>query len=244
MGREQSERFAGEALALARDQEGGQPAGAGAFAGAGEDRVDVGFGSVGDPDLLAVQPVAIAVAPGLEGEGGDVGAGLWLGQSEAGCSLAGGDPGQPLGDQLGPARLQQREAAEALEREGGLGRSRAPRQTLADQAEVEGGKVQAPAFLGLGEEPRQQPLRGKGPQQRPVDRPLLVGGGERRQGLAGELARRRQQLSLLGIQVGVEGGGRSGRRVQAEPSTTATAISSIRAASSNSRVTPKRPLAG
>ena len=43
-------------------QKRGQAAGAGALGGAGEDRVDVGVGRVGDPDLLAGQAVAVAVA--------------------------------------------------------------------------------------------------------------------------------------------------------------------------------------
>ena len=44
---------------------------------------------------------------------------------------------------------------------GGLGRSRAAGETLADQAEVKGGDVGSPAVLGLGEEAPEQPVLGE-----------------------------------------------------------------------------------
>ena len=65
------------------------PLRAGRLAGAGEDDVEVGDAAVGDPGLLAVEDVAVAVARGGHVHVGDVGARARLRQREGGDRLAG-----------------------------------------------------------------------------------------------------------------------------------------------------------
>ena len=76
------------------DHEGGDAAGAGRFAGTGEDHVEIGNAAVGDESLLAIEHVVAALGPRRGRHGGDVGAGLGLGQREGGDGGALGDARQ------------------------------------------------------------------------------------------------------------------------------------------------------
>ena len=136
-GRDELDRLAGEAGRVARDPERGDPAGAGALRRAGEDRVDVGVRRVGDVDLLAGQPVALAVrrrprsasaATSLP-ESGSV-------RREAGDRLARREPRHPGGDRVRVARLQEGERAQSLHRERRLRLGAVAREPLADEAEL------------------------------------------------------------------------------------------------------------
>ena len=120
----------------AGSEEGGEAAGAGGFAGAGEDGVEVGDAAVGDPGLLAVEDVAVAVAGGGGRGGGDVGAGLRLGEGEGGDRAAGAGLGQPAAALLGGAEERDGAGAEALHREGEVGEAVVAGEGLADQAEA------------------------------------------------------------------------------------------------------------
>ena len=94
-----------EARGVGRDQEGGDALGARA-AGAGEDDVEVGDAAVGDPGLVAVEDVAVAVAGGGEVHGGHVGARRGLGQREGGD----GSARRGLGQQAAPSARRCRRA--------------------------------------------------------------------------------------------------------------------------------------
>ncbi len=63
-----------EAVALGRDDEGGQSLRARRLAGAGEDGVHIRDAAIGDPRLAAVQHELITVAFRRHGQIGDVGA--------------------------------------------------------------------------------------------------------------------------------------------------------------------------
>ena len=90
---QQVEPLAAQTLGVAGHHERRDAAGAGAFGGAGEDRVDVGVGRVGDPGLLAVQPPPVTVRGRPQGEGRGVRAGIGLGQRESRDDAAGDHPG-------------------------------------------------------------------------------------------------------------------------------------------------------
>ena len=55
-----------------RHHEGRQAPRAGGFSGTGEDRVDIGNPTIGNPRLLAVQDKPVAVSPRFGGEVGNV----------------------------------------------------------------------------------------------------------------------------------------------------------------------------
>ena len=100
MRREQLEGLAGEPLALARDDERGDPSRA-AVGGAREDAVDVGLGRVRDPDLRAGEPeAASALALCPQRQVRRVRAGLGLAERERGDGLAAREPRDPLVAQL------------------------------------------------------------------------------------------------------------------------------------------------
>ncbi len=86
-------------------------------------------------------------------------------------------------------------------------------------------------------------MLGQGAQQHAVDAPRLGRRGDRREHVVGEPPAVAQQIALGEREVRVEC-----RQVDAHDSApsgiTAVAISSIRAVSSNSRVTPNAPIAG
>jgi hypothetical protein len=223
--RDQVERLAGEALAVAGDGERGQPARARALGGAGEHRVDVRIGRVGDPCLLAGQAEAVAVALGAQGEGRHVRARLRLREREGGHRLAARQPVAPRRHQLRPPVGEDRVRAEPLDRERRLGLGAAPREPLPDEAEV---------HRGLGT--RQQPVLRQRAHERPVHAPRLARVGDRGQHVARERGRLVQQPALLRREVEIQRAHRCGR--------TATPMSSTSASSSNRRVTPKSPIAG
>ena len=78
-----------EALGVGLDEEGADAAmgGLGVDVGLGEDEVDARALAVGDPHLLAVNDVVVAVAGGLRLDGLGVGAGVGLGDAEGGADL-------------------------------------------------------------------------------------------------------------------------------------------------------------
>ena len=123
-----------QALGVGRHEEGGKALGAGRLAGAGEDHVEIGDAAVGDPGLLAVEDVAVAVARGGHVHVGDIGAGARLGQREGGDRLAGARLLQPL-LLLRRAEQADRAGAEPLHGEGEIGEPVMARQRLAGEAQ-------------------------------------------------------------------------------------------------------------
>ena len=124
----------GKARQFSGQQKSGEALGAGAFAGAREHHVEVGDAAVGNPGLLAVEHIAVAVALGGQRDIGDVGAGLLLGQREGCDGAAAARAFEPVA-LLGVAEQADRPGAEALHGEGEIGQAVVPRQRLADQAE-------------------------------------------------------------------------------------------------------------
>ena len=118
------------------DNEGGDAAGAGRFAGTGEDHVEVGNAAVGDEGLLAVDHVVAALGPRRGGHGGDVRAGLGLGQREGGDGGALGDARQIAAPELVRTGERDRAAAEALHGEGEVGKPAVPRQCFARDHQI------------------------------------------------------------------------------------------------------------
>jgi hypothetical protein len=135
---EEGERLAREAFALARDGKGRHAPGARVLLRACEDGVDVGLGGVRNPDLRPVQAKAVAVPLGPERERRRVRAGLRLAERERGHRLAGREPGDPRLPDAWLRALQDRIAAEPLERESRLGLRRAMGEPFAEQAELDG----------------------------------------------------------------------------------------------------------
>jgi hypothetical protein len=121
-----------------------------------------------------------------------------------------------------------------LDGERGLGLGAVAGEPLADQAELERGHVVAAA-----EHAAEQAVLGQRADERAVQaaRRRAVA-GDRRQHVAGQRLRAAQQRHVLVGQVRVR------RRGVAAHGITAVATSSTRAASSNSAVTPNRPIAG
>ena len=111
-----------------------QPLGAGRFAGAREDAVEIGDPAVGDPRLLAVEDPAVAVAPGGHVHVGHVRARARLGQREGGQRLAGAGALQP-GALRRRAEQRDRPRSQALHREGEIGQAVMAGQGFADQAQ-------------------------------------------------------------------------------------------------------------
>ena len=119
-----------------------------AFAGAGEDAVEVGDAAVADPGLLAVEHIGIAVVTRRAGDGGDVGTRLGLRQREGADPITTRHPGQHLGLQRRAAGQRDRAAAQALHREGEVGQAVVARQRLA--AHHERARIQRLAGATVG----------------------------------------------------------------------------------------------
>ena len=77
-----------ETLEALLDQEGGDAARAGVGVGLGVDHQRVGVGAVGDPELGAVEDVAVALLLGPQLHRDDIGAGARLGHRERADVLA------------------------------------------------------------------------------------------------------------------------------------------------------------
>ena len=118
------------------DHEGGDAAGAGRFAGTGEDHIEIGNAAVGDEGLLAVDHVVAALGPRRGGHGGDVRAGLGLGQREGGDGGALGDARQIAAPELVRTGKRDRAAAEALHGEGEVGKPAVARQCFARDHQI------------------------------------------------------------------------------------------------------------
>jgi hypothetical protein len=104
--------------------------------GAGEHGVETRDATVGDPGLLAVEHIGIAVLGCAAGHGGDVGTGLRLGQGEGRQRFARGDRLQEA--LLLRWRTEQRNGpgSQTLHGEGEVGQGVVPAQDLADQAQA------------------------------------------------------------------------------------------------------------
>ena len=226
---DEGDRRARQPGAVAWHHECGDPSGARAGGGAGEDGVDVGVGRVGDECLLARESEAVAVALCGEAESGDVRPGAWLGDRERRHRLTGADPGDPLVDDLRTAGREDGVRAQALEGECRLGGGAIARQPLPNQAQLEGGDRSIASQHG-----REQPVRCQRGDERPVDRTRLPAGGDRGQDVAGQSLASFEERPLLLGQV----------RVGRAHGITATPTSSTRARGSKSSVTPITAIAG
>ncbi len=130
------------------DDEPGDPAGAAAWRGDGEDRVERGDRAAGVPLLLAVDDVVVAVELGLGLHPAGVRAGVFLGQAERDQFLALGDVGKPAFALLfGPAE-QDRKRAQGVDRVGHAHPAAGARELLDDEAQVEHAAALAAVLLG------------------------------------------------------------------------------------------------
>ena len=77
-----------EAGCICGDEESGKATRPRRFAGAREDRVDVRDATVGDPGLLAVEHISVAVAGGRKVHVGNIGTRTGLAESEGGDGAA------------------------------------------------------------------------------------------------------------------------------------------------------------
>ena len=199
------EGLTGQPVRVTGDDERGHPTGSCALGGAGEDAVDVGLGRVGDPELLAGQPPAVdrrRVAVGPQGQPCGVGAGVRLGQGEAGDGLAGDHTRDPALDRGRLPRLQDRVAPEPLEGQRGLRLGGDGGEGLAQQAQLHRGRVPRSLLGCPAEQAAQEAVVSERAQQRPVDGP--VDGRDLRQVLAGHPAHPGDVLPLARAQgVGV-----------------------------------------
>ena len=215
---------------------------------AGEHRVDVGVRRVGDVDLLAGQPVAVAVGarpPARARRRRCPAPGSVSAKPATASPVA--SRGTHVGDRVRVARLQQGERAQPLHGERGLRLGAVAREPLADQAQLHRADVRAPALVVELVEPVEQAgsrrsSRTSGRFSCARRRPRAPAAPA----LAGRGRRRLQQLELPGLQVGVEQGSRhrDDGGHPASSASTASAMSSTSASSSNSRVTPNSPIAG
>src|SRR5688572_25259076 len=128
MWREQLEVLSREPVALARDDERRDPLGA-PSGRAGEDAVDVGFRSIGDPDLRAGQAEAVALALCTQAEVRRIRAGLGLAECKGGDGFPARKPWDPLLAHRSLRATEDRVSAEALERERRLGLGASVRET-------------------------------------------------------------------------------------------------------------------
>ncbi len=157
---------------VAGDGEGGDATRPRAWRGAGEDRVDVGVGRVGDPGLGAVEGPAVTVGPRLEVERAGVTAGAGLRQGEARHDETARDRGQPLVTGRAVARLEDRVGAQPLQGQRGLGLGVDGGERLPEQAQLHRRRV-ARGLVGLApEQPAQQAELAHPTDQRAVHRPV------------------------------------------------------------------------
>ena len=208
--------------------EGRDPAGAALAARAREDGVDVGVGRVGDVDLLAGEPEAVAVGLGAQGR-----ARRRRSPPPARSARRRRPPRRPRAaaasaPRAPPTVLQDRERAEPLHRERRLRLGARAREALADQAQVHRGLAEN----NRSSSPCAAIAASSGRLTSPGVPSAAIGASSPR----GELGASREQLALGLAQVRVERRHGSGL--------TATAISSIFASTSNRRTTPNRPAAG
>ena len=81
----------GQALAVRRDEEGGNPAGArGVLIRAGKDGEQLGVGRIGDIALAPIDDEAVSLAIGPGAHRARIGAGVRLGEGEGADDLAAG----------------------------------------------------------------------------------------------------------------------------------------------------------
>jgi len=139
-------------------------------AGPREHGVDVGLGCVGDPGLLAVQPPGtVAVGGRRQRQGGGVRSGAGLRERKAGDRGPGHDLRDPAFHQRRRTRLEDRIAAQPLQRERGLGLGGDGRQRLAEEAQLQGGGVSGRLVRGAAEESAEQPVLAERDEQWAVD---------------------------------------------------------------------------
>ncbi len=117
------------------DDEGGDAAAAFALAGAGEHDVKIGDAAVGDPGLLAVEHIGVAVLAGGAAERCHVRSGVRLGEGERRDRLARRGTRQIGAFLLLRAVEGDRARAQALHGEGEISEAGMARQRLADKAD-------------------------------------------------------------------------------------------------------------
>ena len=107
----------------------------GPFASAGEDGVAVGKAAVGDEGLGSVQHPMVAIPARAGRHGGDIRAGIGLGQGEGGDGLARGHARQPARLLLVCAEQADRAGAQTLHGEDEVGQAGATGEGLPGQAQ-------------------------------------------------------------------------------------------------------------
>jgi hypothetical protein len=125
VGREHAQRLHREAFGVGRNEEARDSASAGAGLGLGEDAVEVRQSGVADEGLCARDFEPAGDTAGTCCHGGQVAAGLRLGDGEGGDGGSLSDFGQPLRALRGRAGERQRHGPEALEGEEGVGEAAA-----------------------------------------------------------------------------------------------------------------------
>ncbi len=125
-----------EAACVGINDDGADAFGAGRFAGAGEDDVEAGDAAVGDPGLLAVEDVVIAVGGRGECERGGVRTGFGFGKREGGDAFAGGDVAEIVCALQFGAEERDWAGAQALHGEDEVEQAGMAREVFADQAEA------------------------------------------------------------------------------------------------------------
>ena len=118
------------------DDEGRNAACAGSLPGAGEDGVDISNAAVGNPGLLTVEHIGLAIETGSATHGGDVGACIGFRQGEGRQPLAAAHFRQHGIAQLGRCSEGNRPRAETLHGEGEIGQTVLPRQRFTRQTQL------------------------------------------------------------------------------------------------------------
>ncbi len=188
------------------------PRAPGCLAGAGEDDVAIGDPAVRDPGLDAVDDVAVPVAPRRGREGGDVGAGLGLGQRERGDR----PPGRDLAEAARPAGRPSRT--------GSRGRCRVPAWRTRSRPDRRGRRASRARCRASARRARRSARRGAAGRSRrgaprargrPRRRPPRRGPGRRGSARTRPLPRRARG----GVRPGTASPGRSGRASQSPSKT-------------------------
>ena len=135
-----------EAGCICGDEESGKATRPRRFAGAREDRVDVRDTTVGDPGLLAVEHISVAVAGSRKVHVGNIGTRTGLAESEGGDGAARARFREPATALRWRAEKRDRAGPEALHCEGKVGKAVVTRERLADEAK--GANVELRKGLG------------------------------------------------------------------------------------------------
>jgi hypothetical protein len=182
MGREEVHRLPGQPGAVARHHEGRQAAGPGVGRRPGEQHVQIGVGSVGDPRLGAGQAPTLSLTNGDRLDGTGVGTVLGLGEGQRPDGLATSQRDHVLRHRRLASGLEDRVAAQSLHRQRGLGFGAVHGQGLAEQAELDRRHIPVRRSAGTPrEQPGKEPVLAESPHQRAIDPPLDPVAGDRNQ---------------------------------------------------------------